>query len=263
MNNRKIVLKKNLIDGFKKVGIIDGDTVIVHTSIKSLGYVCGGPQVIIEALLETVGIKGTIIMPTQSWRNLDPSTGVHFDAEEKWWPLIRENWPPYDKEITPTNTMGCVAEMFRNYPGSFRSNHPARSFAANGKNAEYIVKNHDLSDIFGDSSPLAKLYELNAKVLLIGVDYDKNTSIHLADARANYKSKHSVKESSAISVNGKREWITYDSLFVDGEDFCEIGKSFEKNCYINSEMIGNSLVKLMNQRELVDFAVNWIEQNRE
>lgn len=263
MNNRKIVLKKDLIKGFKEVGLIEGDTVIVHTSIKSLGYVCGGPQIIIEALLETVGVEGTIVMPTQSWKNLDPSTGVHFDAEEKWWPQIRDNWPAYDKNITPTNTMGCVAEMFRQYKGSFRSDHPARSFAANGKNAEYIVTNHDLSDIFGDSSPLAKLYKLNAKVLLIGVGYDKNTSIHLADARANYKSKHSVNESSAINVNGKREWVTYSSLFVDGEDFCEIGEAFEKNYKLDSVHIGNSLVKCMNQKELVDFAVNWIEENRE
>lgn len=262
MNNRKIVLKKDIISGLKKLGIIEGDNVIVHTAIKSFGYVCGGPQVIIEALLETVGREGTVVMPSQSWKNLDPSSGVHFDAEKEWWPLIRENWPAYDKDITPTNTMGCVAEMFRKYRGSVRSDHPARSFAANGKNAEYIVKDHTLSDIFGESSPLAKLYKLNSKVLLMGVGYDKNTSLHLSDVRANYESKHFVKESSAVCINGKRKWVSYETLFVDGEDFCQIGEAFEKEHSLNSINIGDSLVKSINQRELVDFAIKWIEENR-
>ena len=66
-------------------------------------------------------------MPTQSWKNLDPETGVHGEVDEKDWPLIRENWPAYDKKLTPTKTMGAVAEMFRQWPGSVRSDHPARS----------------------------------------------------------------------------------------------------------------------------------------
>lgn len=70
-------------------------------------------QAVIEALIETVGENGTIMMPTQSWKNLDPETGVHGEVDEKDWPLIRENWPAYDKKMTPTNTMGAVAEMFR------------------------------------------------------------------------------------------------------------------------------------------------------
>ena len=69
-----------------------------YTSLKSIGYVCGGAQAVIEALIETVGENGTIMMPTQSWKNLDPETGVHGKVDEKDWPLIRENWPAYDKK---------------------------------------------------------------------------------------------------------------------------------------------------------------------
>ena len=103
---------------------------------------------------------------------------------------------------------------------------------------------------------------MDGYVLQIGVGYDKNTSIHLADSRANYPSKHNVKESSAMMVNGKREWVTYETLFVDGEDFCEIGEAFEKQCCVNVTKIGNATVKYMRQRELVDFAIKWIEKNR-
>ena len=179
----RTINKKELVNDLINLGLSNGDVVIVHTSLKKIGYVCGGPQTVIEALIEVVGPEGTIMMPTQSWKNLDPETGVHWDADESEWNKIRENWPAYDRNLTPTNTMGAVAEMFRRWPGSIRTNHPARSVCAWGKHAEYLTEEHTLSNIFGEGSPIAKLYELDAKVLLLGVGYDKNTSIHLGQSR--------------------------------------------------------------------------------
>ena len=258
----KTIIKSDLADALKSAGLQRGDSVMVHTSLGKIGYVCGGAQTVIEALIETVGEDGTIMMPTQSWKNLDPETGVHWDADERDWDRIRENWPAYNKAITPTNTMGAVAEMFRSWPGAVRSDHPARSVAAWGKHAEYLTKNHDLSNIFGDTSPIGKLYELDGKVLLIGVGYDKNTSIHLADVRAEYPGKHTCVEHSAVTENGKRVWKAYETLFVDGEDFTDIGADFEATHIVCKAPIGETELKIMKQRELVDFAVEWIENNR-
>ena len=259
---RKIVIKQDILAALSQVGLEKGQTVMVHTSLKSLGFVCGGAQVVIEALLETVGSEGTVMMPTQSWKNLDPAAGVHWQEPESWWPLIRDNWPAYQKDITPTNTMGAVAEMFRRWPGSLRSDHPARSVAAWGKHARYLTGNHDLSNIFGDGSPIGRLYELDGLVLLIGVGYDKNTSLHLADWRAEYPGKHEITEHSAILEKGQRVWKAYSTLYVDGEDFEKIGTAFEKAYPVKTANLGNGTIKLMKQRELVDFAVNWIEKNR-
>lgn len=258
----KVIIREDIVNELRKIGLKENDTVMVHTSLKSMGYICGGAQTVIEALNEVVGEGGTIMMPTQSWKNLDPEDGVHWDADESQWQIIRDNWPAYHKDITPTNTMGAVAEMFRKWPGSIRSDHPARSVCANGKHAKYLTKNHDLSNIFGDGSPIARLYELDAKVLLLGVGYDKNTSIHLADVRAVYPSKHDCTEYSAVMENGERVWKKYDTLFVDGEDFEDIGKAFEEECSVNIGKIGNAEIRLMKQRDIVDFAVKWIENNR-
>lgn len=259
---RKIVLKQDILAALAKAGVVKGQTIMVHTSLGSLGFVCGGAQVVIEALLESVGSDGTIMMPTQSWKNLDPTAGVHWEEPEEWWQMIRDNWPAYDKDITPTNTMGAVAEMFRKWPGTLRSNHPARSVAARGKYAEYLTSGHDLSNIFGEGSPIGKLYELDGYVLLIGVGYDKNTSLHLADVRAEYPGKHNCTEHSAIMENGKRVWKEYSTLYVDGEDFNEIGEAFEKEYSVSKASLGNGNLTFMKQRELVDFAVKWIERNR-
>lgn len=158
--------------------------------------------------------------------------------------------------------MGAVAEMFRKWPGTLRSDHSARSVAANGKYAEYLTTGHDLSNIFGEGSPIGKLYELDGYVLLIGVGYDKNTSLHLADVRAEYPGKHDTTEYSAVIENGNRVWRGYRTLFVDGEDFQEIGYAFEKEFPVNKVSLGNGTITFMKQRALVDFAVKWIEQNR-
>ncbi|NRT78794.1 aminoglycoside N(3)-acetyltransferase [Clostridium beijerinckii] len=262
MGDRKIVIKKDIVNALKQLGVKSGQNIIVHTSMKSFGFVCGGPQIIIEALIELVGKDGTIIMPTQTWKNMDPAYGVHWEEPIEWWDIIRDNWPAYDKDITPTNTMGAVAEMFRKWSGVLRSDHPVRSFAAWGKNAQYLINNHDLSDIFGESSPIGKLYDLDGYVLLLGTGYDKNTSIHLADERADYPSKHMEKNSCAMMKDGERKWVTYSTLYVDGEEFIDIGIDFEKKYRVGNTKIGNADVRFIRQREIVDFAVEWIEKNR-
>ena len=259
---RALVLKRDILKALEAVGVRPGQTIMVHTSLSALVFVCGGAQVVIEALLEAVGKDGTLMMPTQSWKNLDPTAGVHWQEPEEWWQAIRDNWPAYDKAITPTNTMGAVAEMFRKWPGALRSDHPARSVAALGKHAEYLTQDHDLSDIFGETSPAGKLYALDGYVLLIGVGYDKNTSLHLADVRADYPGKHTVTEHSAVLEDGNRVWKSYETLYVDGEDFTQIGEAFEAQHRVAKAPLGNSRIVLMKQRELVDFAVEWIEKHR-
>jgi aminoglycoside 3-N-acetyltransferase len=257
-----ILSKKELKNAFQLVGLKQGDYVIAHTSLSKLGYVIGGPQTVIEALLETVGSEGTIMIPTQSWKNLSPEHGVHGDIPEVEWEKLKEYLPAYDKKITPTNTMGAVAEMFRNWPGTVRSDHPARSFAANGAKAEYLIDNHDLSDIFGQSSPLGKLYELDGKVLLIGVGHDKNTSIHLADVLADYPEKSNETVSSVVTVNGQRKWVEYTTLKVDGKDFVSLGKDFERTNNVMQTSLNGAIITCMSQKALVDFSIEWMEKNR-
>ncbi|WP_019003287.1 aminoglycoside N(3)-acetyltransferase [Succinimonas amylolytica] len=258
----KPVTRNDILKAFQDLGIVPGDTLMVHTSLSSIGYVSGGAQTVISALTEAVGDNGTVMMPTQSWKNLDPETGVHWEVPREYWQVIRDTWPAYDRNITPTNTMGAVAEMFRSWPGTLRSDHPARSVAAWGCNAAFLTRDHDLSNIFGDGSPIGRLYDLDARVLLIGVGYDKNTSLHLADARASYPGKHFCTEHSAVTENGSRVWKSYETLFVDGEDFNDIGNAFEKEQPVAETLLGKATVKLMSQRKLVDFAVSWIEKHR-
>jgi len=266
MNNkeeRSILIREDLVKGLKKSGVKKGDNIFVHTSLKNLGFVVGGPEIVIRALIDVVGEEGTLMMPSQTWKNLDPSTGVHWEEPEEWWPIIRENWPAYDKDVTPSMSMGAVAEMFRKWPGGYRSDHPARSVAAWGKHGKHLTENHDLSNIFGKDSPVDKLYNLDGYILLLGVGHDKNTSLHLAETRADFSTKKFTKESSAINVDGERKWVTYETQDVDDEDFVKLGEDYEKENNLEIHKIGDAEVRYIKQRDYVDWAVKWMESNRD
>ena len=87
-------------------GLRAGQTVLAHTRMSALGWVVGGAQAVIQALLQVLGPTGTLMMPTQTWRNLDPSSGAHGQVPEAWWPTIRAHWPAYDPATTPSISLG-------------------------------------------------------------------------------------------------------------------------------------------------------------
>ena len=260
--NRSILTKEALILALKQCGLARGQHIIVHAALSKLGFVVGGAETLLRALFEIVGNEGTIMMPSQTWKNLDPSTGVHWEEPAEWWPIIREHWPAYDKEVTPAIGMGVTAEMLRKWPGAERSDHPARSFAAVGGQAKYLTQDHDLSNIFGLGSPLDKLYELNGYILLLGVGYDKNTSLHLAEMKAQFLGKKTAHESSAMISDGTRKWITYETQAVDDRDFTTLGNEYDQELNIPIYKVGDAPVRLLKQRSLVDWAVSWMERNR-
>src|ERR671933_1181666 len=163
----------SLAEQLDACGLHYGQSVIVHSALSQLGWVVGGPVAVIQALLRVVGTSGTLMMPTQTWKNLDPASGA-YQAEgipEAWWPIVREHLPAYDPAITPSIGMGVIAELFRTWPGARRSEHPTRSFAALGPNAEMLTAEHPLTDVFGSDSPLGKLYDLDGHILIIGLDH--------------------------------------------------------------------------------------------
>jgi aminoglycoside 3-N-acetyltransferase len=122
--------------------------------------------------------------------------------------------------------MGVVAELFRTWPGAQRSHHPVRSFAALGPQAERLISTHVLEDPFGEASPVGQLYALDGFILLLGTDHASNTSLHLAEHRANYPRERRLQESSAILVEGIGQWVTYSSPQLESDDFATLGDAY-------------------------------------
>ncbi|HVJ49628.1 AAC(3) family N-acetyltransferase [Desulfitobacterium sp.] len=238
------------------LGIQQGMTVMVHSSLSALGWVNGGAVTVIQALMDVVTASGTIVMPTHSGDYSDPALWGNPPVPGEWCPIIRETMPVFEPEVTPSRGMGTIPEVFRKWSGAVRSSHPAYSFAAWGRNAAYIVANQTIDLPLGEQSPLSRVYDLDGYVLLLGVGFGNNTSFHLAEYRS---MRRKVFEAGApVIEKGKRLWKVYKDLEYETEQFEQIGRDFEQTDFVINGIVGSANTKLFSQRKAVDFAVEWI-----
>jgi aminoglycoside 3-N-acetyltransferase len=158
--------------------------------------------------------------------------------------------------------MGVVAETFRKQRGVKRSNNPDASFAAWGKHRDYITQDHPLYPLFGEDSPVGRIYALGGWVLMLGVGHGTNTSLHLAEYRANIH--HPIRhDGRPLWVNGRIEWQAHDDIDWDDDDFEALGADFARETGLQKEgpvAFGQAL--LVPQVPLIDYGVKWLESHR-
>jgi aminoglycoside 3-N-acetyltransferase len=249
------------------LGVARGMVVLAHTSLRTLGWVNGGPVALILALEDLLGPEGTLVMPTHTGALSEPSYWVSPPVPAAWWETIRATMPAYQPDLAPTREMGAVPEAFRKQAGVRRSPHPQVSFAAWGRHAEAITREHPLEAGLGDGSPLGRVYDLNGWVLLVGVGHANNTSLHLAEYRAHFSSRSRIEQGAPVLVDGVRRWVTFEDLHWNDEDFPAIGAAFARETGLERQgLIGTAVARatarLMPQRALVDYAAGWMETNR-
>jgi aminoglycoside 3-N-acetyltransferase len=251
-----------LIKDLLSLGVKPGMVLIVHAALSKAGWVAGGPVALILALEQILGPEGTLVMPTHSGDLSDPEDWSNPPVPEDWKEIIRQHMPPYDPDLTPTRGIGRVPETFRKQKGVLRSFHPHVSFAAWGKYARQITKEHGLDFGLGDRSPLARIYDLDGWILLLGVGHDSNTSLHLAEFRADFKGKKEIKQGAPLLVKGEREWVLLREFDENSDKFPEIGSAYlQAGGMALQGKIGNADTLLIPQKPLVDFGVKWIEDN--
>lgn len=244
------------------LGVREGDVLVVHSSLSAIGWVVGGPQTILDGLLDSVGATGTVTMPAHSGGLSEPSNWQNPAVPSEWWDTIRAEMAPFDAHLTPLREMGAVAEAFHRLPGTLRSNHPTVSHLAYGPLAETITSEHQLEFGLGDASPLGHLYDANAKIVLIGVDHDNNTSLHLAENRAEWPGRPIRRQGSPVIRDGRREWVTYDELDPNTDDFIDVGRAHAEAREERVVTLGAGFVRCIDMRSLVDFATKWFAEHR-
>jgi aminoglycoside 3-N-acetyltransferase len=115
-----------------------------------------------------------------------------------------------------------------------------------------VTAGHELAFSLGEGSPLARLYELDADVLLLGVGHNRNTSLHLAEYRAgNAKPDRN-------GVPGAGGWQPFDDIEFHDERFSDLGADYEAAKAVARGRVGSADARLFRQRDAVDFAVEWL-----
>ncbi len=253
----------SLVADLGALGITHGMTLLVHTSMSQLGYVVGDAEAVVAALLAAVGPDGTLVMPAMSSGRSEPRHWRSPPVPESWWQVIRDHMPAFDPRTTPGRMMGVVADTFRVWPGVVRSDHPVNSFVAHGPKADAILADQALAGGLGEASPLARVYDLGGHVLLLGVGHANNTSLHLAEYRAEFGGKTRSAFGTPMFVDGERRWVEFEELELDDEDFDQVGAAFAEETGLQVEgEVACARALLCPQAPLVDFAVGWMEAHR-
>jgi aminoglycoside 3-N-acetyltransferase len=259
--DRTLQTRASIAEGLRRLGVPAGGCLLVHASLSSLGYVLGGATAVVAAVLDTVGPDGTIVVPSQTPENRDPSRWTEPPVPEEWWPRIRADLPAFDPVLTPSSGMGAVAERVRTWPGADRSAHPQTSFAAVGPRAAELLAGHALTAPLGEESPLARLERASAGILLLGVGYDRCTAFHLAEYRL--ADPPLAESGCAVLAEGGRQWVTYRSVALDQSDFVALGAAYEAaGGPVRTGRVGDATARYLPLREAVRFAHGWMSTNR-
>ena len=250
ISQKNIVTKQQIIEKLESIGIKNGDTIMLHSSLSKIGFVENGANTIIDAFTEVIGKDGTLVMPAF------PSIGFNFD-------YLKTN-PVFNIKDTPSK-MGNITEVFRKKEHVFRSLHPTDSVCAIGKQAEYLVKDHfNQLTPYNSNSPFYKLTQLNSKIILIGVDLNSLTNFHTPeDEITNFEFPvyHKTQFNSlVIDENGiKKTMLTK----VHNPEWSKKRKCnafivpFESAGFLKHFTLGNAQCMIINANEMH----NWLVEN--
>lgn len=256
------VTSERIVTDLRDLGVAAGETLLVHSSLREIGWTVGGAQAVVEGLQRAVTESGTVVVPTHTPQYTDPDGWSNPPVPEEWYETIRTERPAYRPDVTPSYGVGAIPECLRCYPESVRSRHPVFSFAAWGEEADAIVSGHSYDEGLGEGSPLREVYDRDGSVLLLGVGHGVNTSGHLAEYRADIATER-VENTVPILRDGERVTITYEDIETSTEDFEQLGAAFEDQVGARQGIVGETETTLLDQPSLVDFAVEWFEENRD
>lgn len=223
--------RTDLVEHLHDLGVEHGDVLLVHSSFRAVRPVAGGPETVIYALLDAVGPSGTLVMPSMP------------DGEPD---------EVFDPKATPCRGMGIVADTFWRLPGVLRSDSP-HSFAACGPKAAEVVAPHPPDFPHGPDSPVGRVHALNGKILLLGVDHDANTTLHLAEALAGVP--YRIAKYCVVLQDGVPTRIEYGEIDHCCRNFVQVGEWLDRRGLQRKGRVGHAPARLMRSRDVVDTVV--------
>ncbi|QGV77162.1 aminoglycoside N(3)-acetyltransferase [Streptomyces ficellus] len=262
----RVLTERQLGAQLAALGVEPGGILLVHASLRAVGPVRGGGRAVLRAVREALGPDGTVVVPAFTARNSDTSSGYRervrgLGAAGR--AAVRAAMPPYDADTMPCDAgLGVLPEIVRTSPGAVRSAHPQTSFAALGPHAEKVVSGHRPDCHLGEDSPLARMYDLRARILLLGAGFGSCTAFHLGEYRVSGPPRRTYR--CVVADGGVRRWWEYEDVALDDGDFGALGEDLERygGGAVCTGRVGAAGCRLVGVAEAVDFARLWFARNR-
>jgi len=264
-DDARFVTRAQLRADLERLGLRAGDTVMAHAALSRVGRMLNGPDIVIGAMLDAVGLDGTVLAYTDWDARYDELLDADGRVPDAWRPHV----PPFDPAASrAARDNGALPEFLRTWPGARRSGNPGASVAALGAQAEWITAEHPLDYGYGEGSPLARLVELGGRVLLIGAPLDTMTLLHHAEHLARLPGKRVIRyEVPFARSGGGVEWRTCEEFdtadpVVDGlaeDHFATIVQEFLATGQGAHGPVGSAPGVLVDAAAVTDFAVGWLE----
>jgi aminoglycoside 3-N-acetyltransferase/aminoglycoside 3-N-acetyltransferase-2 len=267
-NRSKPTDKAALVSDLRNLGIAEGDLLMVHASLKAIGPVDGGPQTVLDALLEAIGPTGTLLAFV-SWDHSPYDETLNGRTLS---PKERAEWPAFDPQAAgPYPGFGALNGFIAKHPGAHRSLHPDASMAAIGQLAPMLVAGHELGCAFGVGSPLERFVAAAGRVLLLGAPLDAVTVLHYAEAVARIPGKRRVRyEMPVRAADGSKVWIAAEDFDSNGILDCytvpgqpdaveQIARSYVSDKRHRFGSVGQADCHLFAASDLVRYGIAWLE----
>jgi aminoglycoside 3-N-acetyltransferase len=252
--------RSQLTRDFAALGVTPGQTIMLHSSIKAVGPVLGGPNTIVQALLDALGPDGTLMMYA-GWHDI-PDFVLDLPPDERQ--VYYAEHPAFDPRLArAVRDNSYLAEVVRTWPGAERSLNPEASMVALGALAEPLTRDHPLNYGYGPGSPLAKLVEWRGRVLLLGAPLDNITLLHYAENRARMRHKNIIHYQCPILRDGQTVWVDIED-YETGEthadySFEQIAQAYLAQHATPQGRVGDAPSFLFDAAALTVFAIDWLE----
>ncbi len=203
-NLKLMYSRKELADGFRRLGVASGTTVMVHASIRAVGEVAGGPDQIHLALKDALTPEGTLMMYASCPAYCDEVGRGHLSPEQEREVIAK--LPPFDPiTARAARDNGTLVEFLRTYPESMVNHHVAR-FVVWGRQARYLISKQPWNYAFGRDSALDRFVQLDGRILLLGCDHDTVTFLHYVEHTTEFPDKRVARYQVPVEEHGRRVW---------------------------------------------------------
>lgn len=248
--------RRSLNENLVSLGLSNGDLLMVHASVRSVGRIVGGVNSLVHALFDAIGPEGTIT----AYVDYEP----FFDEDDE-----PSSIPVFDKRIAhAARDHGVLHETLRTWPGALRSDHPDAGVVAIGPSAESITRDHPFQYGYGEGTPFERIVERSGRVLIIGAPLDTITLLHHAEHRAQIPGKRVHRYRRLMPGPDGPQWIDFEEFdtrhpvcdWLPADCFDRIARDALAAGIGRTGRVGEAASYLFDARALVRFGVDWLER---